>query len=124
MDQRIRLAIVRIEDNLHLELPLDELACSVYLSPSRFHSLFKAETGTSPARYLRILRFRRAKELLESSLLSVKQVMAAVGIADRSHFDREFKKAYDMTPVQYRINHHNSRPLRGPRSVTGETAIR
>jgi transcriptional regulator GlxA family with amidase domain len=66
----------------------------------------------------------RAKELLERSLLSVKQVMAAVGITDRSHFDREFKKAYGLPPAQYRINHYNSQLVKGSGSVPVETAIR
>jgi transcriptional regulator GlxA family with amidase domain len=124
MDQRIGLVLTRITDNLNQELLLDELACSVSLSSSRFHNLFKVETGTSPARYLRDLRFTRAKEMLEGSLLSVKQIMAAVGITDRSHFDRQFKKAYGVTPVQYRRNSYNCQSVGGPAPRARETAIR
>lgn len=41
-----------------------------------------------PARYLRRLRMRRAMELLETTNLSVKQVMARVGLCDESHFEK------------------------------------
>jgi AraC-like DNA-binding protein len=43
-----------------------------------------------------------AKELLENSSLCVKEIMFELGIADRSHFEREFKKAYRLTPNRYR----------------------
>jgi len=102
MDQRIRLAITLMQDELRRELPLAELARAVYLSPSRFQHLFKAETGTTPAHYLRKLRLEHAKGLLETSLLGIKQIMHSVGLKDRSHFEREFKKLYGLTPRQYR----------------------
>jgi AraC-like DNA-binding protein len=45
---------------------------------------------------------QKAKYLLETTFLGVKQIMAHVGMHDRSHFDREFKRVYDLTPFQYR----------------------
>src|SRR5687768_3187080 len=45
---------------------------------------------------------QRARELLETSYLSVKQVMARVGVTDESHFVRDFKKACGLTPARYR----------------------
>ena len=102
MEQRVRLAITLMEDELRRELSLAELARAVYLSPSRFQHLFKAETGTTPVLYLRRLRLEHAKGLLETSLLPIKQIMRCVGFKDRSHFEREFKKLYGLTPTQYR----------------------
>jgi len=48
-----------------------------------------------PAKFLRVLRLERAKELLETSYLSVKQVMVQVGVTDGSHFVRNFKLTID-----------------------------
>jgi hypothetical protein len=45
---------------------------------------------------------QRAKELLETTFLSVKEIRTTIGINDHSHFIREFKKSYGMTPAQYR----------------------
>ena len=111
MDQRVQIALALMKEDLRKELSPDELARSVNLSPSRFRHIFKAEVGASPRRHLHTLRLEHARELLETSLLSVKQIMAGIGINDRSHFDREFKKAYGLPPVQYRAAH----PLVGPR---------
>lgn len=105
MDQRVQIVIAMMKDDLCREWSLDSLARSLGMSRSRFQHLFKAETGSSPAHYLRALRLEHARELLESSLLNVKQVMASVGIYDKSHFGRAFKKAYGLTPTQYRVAH-------------------
>lgn len=105
MDRRVQVALALIKEDIRRELSPDELALSVNLSPSRFRHIFKAEVGTSPGRYLHILRLEHARELLETSLLGVKQIMASSGINDRSHFDREFKRAYGLTPVRYRAAH-------------------
>jgi AraC-like DNA-binding protein len=44
----------------------------------------------------------KAKYLLESSFLSVKEITYRVGINDESHFVRDFKKAYGNAPRQHR----------------------
>lgn len=55
------------------------MAAKVHLSASRFGHLFGAEMSVSPARYVKTLRLVRAKELLETSFLSIKEVMVSVG---------------------------------------------
>ena len=80
----------------------DELSQAVNLSPSRLHELFKYETGTSPVKYLKALRMEHARELLETSFLSVKEIRARVGEGDESNFTRAFKRAFGDTPSQYR----------------------
>jgi|SRR5687767_1425457 len=77
----------------------------IAMSPSRFQHLFKAQVGMTPAHYLRALRREQARKLLQTSLLTVKQIMSGVGVEDKSHFAREFKKAYGLTPSAYRAAH-------------------
>src|SRR5215218_2789874 len=107
MDYRVRRAIALAEECLQKGWSPARLAESVNLSPSRLHQLFKRETGVPPARYLRLLRMRRARGLLETTHLSVKQVMARVGVTDESHFVRDFKKTYGLTPARYRERFQN-----------------
>ena len=45
----------------------------------------------------------RARHLLETSFLSVKEIAHQVGLNDESHFVRDFKKAYGEPPTRYRI---------------------
>jgi len=119
MDDRVRKAIALAEECLHKGWSAAKLAGLVNLSPSRFHQLFKEETGVPPARYLRLLRMQRARELLETTHLSVKQVMAGVGVSDESHFVRDFKKTCGLTPARYRqhflcgVRENGARPKAG-----------
>jgi transcriptional regulator GlxA family with amidase domain len=103
MDQRVKTAIVQMEKHLGRELSLDVMAQSVNLSTSRFRHLFKTETGTTPAQYLKSLRMRRAKELVENSFLNIKEIMCSIGVRDKRHFAKDFERTYGLTPTQYRV---------------------
>jgi transcriptional regulator GlxA family with amidase domain len=105
MDSRIYRVIALMGENLQREQSLAALAQAVNISPSRLYHLFKAETGTTPTHYLQTLRMRRAKYLLETTFLRVKEIGMKVGINGDSHFVRDFKLAYGMTPAQYRADY-------------------
>jgi transcriptional regulator GlxA family with amidase domain len=102
MDWRVQHVVILMQHSLHRKTSLEELARYVNLSVSRLHHLFRLEMGTSLASYLRCLRMQKCQELLEATTLSVKEIINNVGINDRSHFDRDFKKAFGLTPIQYR----------------------
>jgi transcriptional regulator GlxA family with amidase domain len=102
MDQRIKRVIVEMEKRLDSELSLDVLAQSVNLSTSRFRHLFKAEMGTTPSQYLKSLRMSRAKKLVETTFLNIKQIMCSIGVRDKRHFAKDFERTYGLTPTQYR----------------------
>src|SRR5687767_13774205 len=104
MDHRIERVIELLDCGLREVVTFDELAQTVKLSVSRFQHIFKAETGMSPAHYLRILRMERAKVLLETSFLPVNHIIHYLGVRDRSQFQREFKTRYGMTPAQCRLS--------------------
>src|SRR5262245_50957753 len=102
MDPRIAQVISSMEHDLDGALTIGSLAGSVNLSPSRLAVLFKRETGVSPVRYLRALRMERARVLLERTFLSVKEVMAFVGVNDPSHFTRDFSRHHGIAPTRLR----------------------
>jgi transcriptional regulator GlxA family with amidase domain len=102
MDQRVITVIALMKNDSGRALPLSRLAKSVNLSPNRLCYLFKAETGTPPARYLRTLRMQDATTLLVSTFLSIKEIIARVGFTDESHFVKNFKRIYGVTPTEYR----------------------
>lgn len=93
-----------MRDDVRGELSLGEFAQSVNLSVWRLCHIFKSDVGMPPIRYLRLLRMEKAKTLLESSFLSVKEIAFQVGLNDESHFVRDFKSTYGLSPAIYRSN--------------------
>jgi AraC-like DNA-binding protein len=77
--RRVKIVIDFMNANLQRRLSLNELAKLANLSASHLSRLFRTETKLSPWEYLIGLRMERARELLTTSLLSIKEVMAAVG---------------------------------------------
>jgi transcriptional regulator GlxA family with amidase domain len=102
MDRRVQKVAVLMQAGLHRSVPLHEFAKSVNLSESRLRHLFKIETGRSPCEFIKALRMERAKELCEATLLSIKEIMASVGMCDPSHFVRDFEKFYGLSPTRFR----------------------
>lgn len=102
MDRRIDAAIKVIHNEIHQNIPVSELARQVRLSTRHFIRLFKAETSLSPKQYVRCLRMKQAEALLDDSFLNVKEIAASVGVGDRSHFSRDFKKTYGHAPTTFR----------------------
>ncbi len=101
-DPRIRIVLDFLNANLHRRIRLIELAEVAKISPSRLSHLFKTEMGLSPGQYLMRLRMRKAGNLLATSRLSVKQIMALVGYDNKSHFVRHFRRSFDLAPSEYR----------------------
>jgi AraC-like DNA-binding protein len=103
VDQRVQKIQQIMRDNLHREVSLRELAQSVNLSVWRLSHIFSSEVGMSPIKYLRLLRMERARHLLETGYLSIKEIGYRVGLNDESHFVRDFKKTYGAPPTLYRM---------------------
>jgi transcriptional regulator GlxA family with amidase domain len=101
MDNRVLWAIAELDRRLN-EVDHARLAADVNLSLSRFTYLFRVHTGHSPSQYLHALRMERARTLLQRTFLTVKQVMAQVGVVDASHFSRDFRRYHGITPTQAR----------------------
>ena len=102
MDRRIEVVITNMEAQPTKPWETSELAELVNLSGSRLRHLFKQETGTTPVRYLKAIRLRRAATLLRTSFMSIKEIAMSVGLTTASYFVREFRKSYGMTPTEFR----------------------
>lgn len=88
--------------NLQCDLSLQRLAMVANVSVWHICRLFREKLGISPARCVKLLRLKCAADLLAKTTLSVKQVMASVGINDASHFARDFRSFTGEVPVEYR----------------------
>lgn len=114
MDKRVEKIIHMMREDVRGELSLSEFAQSVNLSVWRLCHIFKSDVGMPPIRYLRLLRMERARDLLESSFLSVKEIAYQVGLNDESHFVRDFKSTYGFSPALYRSNFKNRTAVDAP----------
>jgi AraC-like DNA-binding protein len=102
MAERVKHVIELMQHDPSRNFTLGKMAESVNLSPPYFCYLFKSITGIPPAKYLKSLRMRQAATLLTTTFLSVKEIVSRVGGTDESHFVRDFKRMYGMTPSAYR----------------------
>ncbi len=80
------------------QFDLDRLSREFHLSRSQFGRKLKALTGRSPAVYIRSLRLQKAKHLLLTSTLSVKEIAYEVGFSDPAYFSRSYSKEFGETP--------------------------
>lgn len=103
MDRRIELVIQQLEADTSRAWDARTLGELVNLSASRFRHLFKQETGTTPAQYVREVRFCKAEAMLRTTFTSLKEIVDEVGLVSLSHFMKGFKQRYGMTPGEYRI---------------------
>jgi AraC-like DNA-binding protein len=101
-DPRVENAAALIERSFHQHVTLRWISGRVNLSTSRLRHLFKEQIGMTPAQYIKFLRMRAARELADTTYLSGKQIMSRIGIADQSHFVRDFKSTYGITMTTYR----------------------
>ena len=102
VDRRIEVVVMMLERNSHKQIPINEMARLVNLSPGRLAHLFKSEMQLSIQQYLTQVRLAKAKGHLESSFLSIKEIAASVGFTSATRFVVCFKNIVGATPAQYR----------------------
>ncbi|KAM3096886.1 helix-turn-helix domain-containing protein [Phormidesmis sp. 146-35] len=90
-----------INEHLHQDIKLIELAEIAQLSPYHFLRLFKQSTHLTPHQYILQCRVEKAKFLLQHSQLSIAEIASRVGFCDQSHLTRCFKRNLGVTPRQF-----------------------
>lgn len=99
-------AVLRVQDWLdahHTEpLAIDALARRFGFGERNFKRRFKEATGLAPLAYVQALRLAQARQLLETTRLSVDVITARVGYEDASSFRRLFQQRVGLAPTAYR----------------------
>jgi len=88
--------------NVACSLTLQELSRQAGLSPARFSSLFRDQTGSSPVEHHIRLRMQAACHYLDTTAMRVKEVAAELGYDDPYYFSRIFQKTLGCSPLAYR----------------------
>lgn len=101
-DEDIIRAQLWLHENFSQEIRLAQVARRFDMSVRSFNRRFKAATGETPLQYLHSARIQIAKELLQTSNLSIGEIAYRAGYQDLAHFTRLFKRLLGVTPSQYR----------------------
>lgn len=98
-------AVSRAKERLSASLSdppsLEALAAEVNLSAFHFSRVFRRAVGMPPYAWLCQRRLAQAKALLQAGCLPL-EVATRLGFSDQSHLTRQFKRAYGVTPGEYR----------------------
>lgn len=98
----VQRCISEIVTYYHQPLDLKTISAKLRVSPIYLLKIFKESTGDTPIAYLNSHRLKIACSFLESTNQEVNDIAYAVGITNANYFARIFKKAYKMTPTEYR----------------------
>jgi AraC-like DNA-binding protein len=98
----IELARDILLKNLRHHITIRELAERVRLSESKLKYTFKEMYGMGIYAYLSRARMEKAKELLEESDKSIKEIAMLTGYKRITSFIKVFRKIYDKSPAAWR----------------------
>ena len=102
-EQFIKKAIALVEKNIaDSEFSVETMATEVGMSRTTLYKKLMAITGQGPAEFIRTIRIKRGKALLESSQMQVTEIAYAVGFTTVKSFTMNFKAEYGMTPSEFR----------------------
>ncbi len=103
-------AIDYIEKNYtRYDFSLEELADVMRVSKTQMSKLFKMKAGCNYIDYLTKLRMEKAKDLLEQTDMSVKDIMNSVGYIDKTNFSKKFKTFYGVNASVWREQKRNQK---------------
>ena len=94
--------ILNYIQNNYQKVTLEELAQMFHLSEPYISKYIKDKSGKTFGEHVANIRMKKAKVLLKNGNMTVENIAYAVGYQNVEHFNRTFKKMFDMTPVQYR----------------------
>ena len=99
---RIAQAIRYINQHLFEQISVQTVADAVHLSPSHFSRQFKGYTGYSPYEYIVLRRIDRAKHMLVSTQMSIKEIAYHIGYNSEENFIHSFQKNVGISPGLFR----------------------
>ena len=104
-EEFIKKALQDVEKNMdNSKYLVDDLAMALSFSPRQLSRKFRSITGLSPNEFIRLVRLKRAAQLLVSSQYNISEIAYMVGFNTIKYFNSNFKDEFGVTPTEYRKN--------------------
>ncbi len=101
-EQLIEKAVKIVEEHINdTEFTVEVLGDKVGLSRSHLYKKLMSITGKGPAEFIRIIRLKRGKQLLEQSQMQIAEIAYEVGFNSPKRFAINFKNEFGITPSEY-----------------------
>lgn len=102
-EQFIKRAIALVEKNIsNSDFSVETMAAEVGMARTTLYKKLMAITGQGPAEFIRTIRIKRGRALLEASQMQITEIAYAVGFTTVKSFTMNFKAEYGMTPTEFR----------------------
>ena len=102
-EKLIAQAIEYVENNIdRSDLSVEELSRELGMSRVHLYKKLTAITGRSPVEFIRIIRLKRAAQMLKESQLNVSEIAYSVGFNNPKYFSRYFKEEFGSLPSDYK----------------------
>ena len=98
----INRARLRIREALESNLTIQQVAQELGISYSNFRKLFKEYTGVAPSMYQQELRLQRAKEMLSTTNMSIKEIAYRLNFESPDYFSSKFTIKTGIKPSDFR----------------------
>lgn len=101
-EQLIKKAIAYVEENIASpNLSVEDLSRSLGMSRVHLYKKLTSITGRSPLEFIRVLRLKRAAQMLKDPSQNVADVAYAVGFNNPKYFTKYFKEEFGILPSKY-----------------------
>ena len=102
-EQRVKQAILYIQEHFTESISLDDIASSILVSKSECCRCFKRTLRVTPFEYLMKYRITEStKRMHRKSQESISEIASSVGFNNTSYYNKIFKKYMNCTPTEYR----------------------
>jgi signal transduction histidine kinase/ligand-binding sensor domain-containing protein/DNA-binding response OmpR family regulator len=101
-EKLISKALELVEKNIsNADFSVEELSRELGMSRVNLYKKLLSITGKTPIEFIRVIRLKRAAQLLGKSQLSVSEIAYNVGFNNPKYFSKYFKEEFDMLPSDY-----------------------
>lgn len=106
----LRQVLEVIEKNIsNADFTVEELSRELFMHRAGMYRKLLSLTGISPLEFIRNIRLKRARQLLEKSQMTISEIAYEVGFNNPKKFSQHFKDEFGSTPSAY-LRHHVKNP--------------